>query len=74
MGFLKARSGPDAIIALEEAVKLAPAHPSIRYHLGLAYAREGRNQEARQELETAFQISPKFEDAGEANQLLTQLQ
>ena len=45
--YLKLDRHPEAISALEEAVKLHPEIPTLQAHLGGAYARAGRGAEAR---------------------------
>jgi cellulose synthase operon protein C len=64
---------PRGLALLEEAAKLAPANPLIRYHLGAAYARAGKRAEARRALEQALR-GPAFADADAARKLLGSLQ
>ncbi|PZU57824.1 MAG: hypothetical protein DI547_12230 [Sphingobium sp.] len=55
-GYMLLRAGQDgrgATDLMEKAVALAPAHPSLRLHLGEAYAAAGRKQDARRALEMA---------------------
>ncbi|NOT85514.1 MAG: tetratricopeptide repeat protein [Methylococcaceae bacterium] len=44
----------DALSSLEKVVKLQPEFPEFNYHLGMAYAAKGRNEEAKQALQKAL--------------------
>ena len=55
---------------LRQAVALAPNHPSIRYHLGVAQYRLGRKAEAASELRRALQICGSFPEASKAREIL----
>lgn len=63
-----------AVPALREAVGLEPQNPVYHYHLGLAYAKTGDKKQARTSLEQALKISPTFEGAEDARQVLRTLQ
>jgi tetratricopeptide (TPR) repeat protein len=79
VGWVFYRNGsPDllqlAVPMLEEAVKGQPGNPLFRYHLGAAYARSGRPEDARRELGAALKISPSFLGAAESRRILAALQ
>lgn len=57
---------------LQQASKLSPNDPDIRYHLAVAYRSNGRNNDAIRELQAALK-APQFENAQRARQLLAQL-
>lgn len=59
-----------AITFLKEAASLSPDEPTIRYHLGLAYIRNGMKGEARKEIEGALKMTKHFPDAEEAKKIL----
>ena len=68
------RQLPDrAIVALKEAVRLAPQNPTYHFHLGMAYAQAGDSAQARSALSRALAISGTFSDAAEARQALENL-
>jgi tetratricopeptide (TPR) repeat protein len=46
MAFISVKKFPDAVPALEAAVRLEPRNPAAHYNLGLAYTRVGRKEEA----------------------------
>lgn len=60
-----------AIDMFQESLRLsekkgAPEDPTVHYHLGLAYEKANQPKLARQQLERALKISPKFDDARKA--------
>ena len=58
--------------ALEKAVSLMPDNPSVRYHLALAYKREGKGGKAREQINYA--LSKKdFPEAVQARKVLAEL-
>jgi len=62
----------------QEAIKLAaknkePENATYHYHLGLAYAKAERPVLARQHLERALQIDPKYRAAEDVRKQLAQL-
>jgi len=68
--YYKKGDSSKAITFLKEAVSLSPNEPTIRYHLGLAYIRNGMNGEARKEIEGALKMTKHFPDAEEAKKIL----
>jgi len=54
---------------LGQAAGGAPDNPEIRYHLGLVYAKRGKKEEARREIERALE-APNFAGADEARRTL----
>jgi tetratricopeptide (TPR) repeat protein len=68
-----------AIDLFQEALKLgekskAPDDATIHYHLGLAYAKTGKNDLARQQLQRVLKIDPKYSEATDVKKQLAQLQ
>ena len=57
---------------LAQASSAAPDNPEIRYHLGLAYAKRGKKEEARREIGRALE-APNFAGADEARRVLETL-
>jgi tetratricopeptide (TPR) repeat protein len=62
-----------AVPRLEESVRKAPANPVYRLHLGLDYAKQGNVAKAREALQSALSLDPRFEGAGEARRALAAL-
>jgi Flp pilus assembly protein TadD len=62
-----------AVSSLREAANLAPGSASIRYRLGVAYARAGDRERAREALTTALKLDPNFDAAVETRRLLATL-
>jgi Flp pilus assembly protein TadD len=62
-----------AIPPLESSVEKAPENPLYRFHLGLAYAKAGRSDDARRALELALKLKPDFDGADEARSTLASL-
>jgi Flp pilus assembly protein TadD len=50
-----------------------PRNPLYHYHLGLAYAKNGDEADARRSLAQALNLRPDFEGATDARRLLGQL-
>jgi len=63
----------EALKYLEAAKKRLPQVPTVRYHLGVAYMKAGRQADAKAELEEALSISSSFPEATEAARLLKSL-
>ncbi|MDO9462908.1 MAG: tetratricopeptide repeat protein, partial [Deltaproteobacteria bacterium] len=59
-----------AIREFEDAIKKIPNHPSIHYHLGMAYLKKGDKTKAKAELTKALGISRAFPEAKEAEKAL----
>ena len=59
-----------AIAPLARSVELSPQNPMYHYHLGLAYAQEGRRDRARKALERALSLQSNFAGADDARKLL----
>lgn len=57
--------GP-AISHLQHSILLEPDNPVFHYHLGLAYAKSGESNLARQSLQKAVTLNPGFTDARRA--------
>jgi tetratricopeptide (TPR) repeat protein len=57
---------------LSQAAKAAPGAADVRYHLGMVYAKLGKTEEARRELEAALK-SPGFKSGDEARRVLETL-
>jgi tetratricopeptide (TPR) repeat protein len=55
-----------ALEALLKARSGLPGNPTVRYHLGLAFLKVGRKDDARAELEEALAISKDFPEAADA--------
>jgi tetratricopeptide (TPR) repeat protein len=68
------RNTPEfAIPPLERAVKADAQNPEYHSHLGLAYAKAGRVEDARQSLERALALRPDFPGNDEARSTLASL-
>ena len=62
-----------AIPHLEDAVRAVPSHPGYRYHLGVAYLRQGAKGKARDELARALRLDESFPEAPRAREALASL-
>src|SRR5215831_8356154 len=62
-----------AIRALRRAVDLDGNNPVHQYHLGMAYAAEGQDKDARKTLQRALQLGKDFEGADEARRVVSTL-
>ena len=71
--YYKKNSYQLALEYLKEAATKVPANPLYQYQLGLAYVKLGKTAEARQALEKALQLDPKFSQAGDARKALAEL-
>jgi Tfp pilus assembly protein PilF len=63
-----------AIASLKQSVTAQPDNPVYLYHLGLAYAENGDDSEARRVLEQALRLETDFDGADEARRVLKSLQ
>ena len=70
---LEAGEVDEALALLREAFARASTSPAIRYHIGLALARLGREAEAKDEVQAAVSSSEGFSSRDEATSLLEQL-
>jgi len=75
LGWVHYRRGafPEAEKALLSAVERAPNNGTIRYHLGMTYARLGKKQDAVSTLKRAAQLDPKLGEAEKINDVIKQL-
>jgi tetratricopeptide (TPR) repeat protein len=71
--YLKKGLMTQALAALKGSVEKNPTNPTFKYHLGLAYAKNGDAASARQTLETALKLDPNSTDATEARATLAKL-
>src|SRR5262249_23228009 len=62
-----------AIPLLEPLTRQEPTNPTYRYHLGLAYAKAGKDTLARQSLERALALKLPAADAVDARKTLDTL-
>lgn len=70
--YVKKGSYEAAVENLKGSAAMQPNNPAYLYHLGTAYYKLGRTNDARRELEAALRI-PNFGDAEDARKLLAQL-
>jgi tetratricopeptide (TPR) repeat protein len=75
LGWIHYRRGSyaDAEKSLALAVEKAPNNGTIRYHLGMAYARLGRKADAVSALRRATQLDPKLGQTEKIDDLIKQL-
>lgn len=64
---------PRGIGLLEQAAKIAPLIPDIRFHLAQAWVKSGDKVKAKAELERALAIKQNFASRAEAEKLLKEL-
>jgi len=62
-----------AVASFDEALKARPDSPSVRYHLGIALARQGEHQRAQATLQQALADGP-FPEADAARSELAKLE
>jgi tetratricopeptide (TPR) repeat protein len=62
-----------AVVYLKEASEKVQENPVIRYHLGMAYYKNGDKEQAKRELKKALELNPKFQGAEEARDTLDKL-
>ncbi len=74
LGFVLLKNGKveEGLKALQKAEGIAPANPTVRYHLALAYHQQGDGARAMENLQKAFSLGD-FPEAGQARQLLEKL-
>jgi len=75
LGWIQYRQGSytDAEKSLARAVEKAPNNGTIRYHLGMTYARLGRKADAVSALRRAAQLDPKLAQTEKIDDLIKQL-
>jgi Flp pilus assembly protein TadD len=61
------------VVYLKEAIEKVPGNPVIRYHLGMAYFKNGEKENAERELRKALELDPKFPGSEEAKDTLSKL-
>ncbi len=62
-----------AIAHLEESKEKLPDRPLVRYHLGMAYHKNGQMTLAKRELKKALELNPNFDGAEEARKELEKM-
>ena len=70
---LKLGNADKAVKLLKVAKAGLPSMPTVRYHLGMAYLKAERPQDARAEFKEALALSPNFPGAAEARAALKRL-
>ena len=68
--FYHTKKAEEGLKYLIQAKLRAPKQPIVRYHLGMAYLKAGRLDQARSELSTALALSTAFEGRQEAAEAL----
>jgi Flp pilus assembly protein TadD len=63
---------PSAVNTLQSVVKDAPDDPTYRYHLGLAYRKNGDDAQAKQEFTKALALHPDAPQAAEIRKALAE--
>ncbi len=63
-----------AIAKFQQALNITPLQPEIRYHLALAYNKQGDAAKAVEELRQTLQINPRFSQAEAAQKMLAELE
>ena len=71
--YYKKNSYQMALQYLRESATKEPGNPMYQYHLGMVYLKLGKNGEARQALEKALKLDPKFPQAGEVKKMLAEI-
>jgi len=71
--YYKRDMAPLAIRSLEASVGKNPKNELYLYHLGLAYAKAGDRIKAREMLDRALKLNPKFDGADAARKALESL-
>ena len=70
--YVKKGSYEAAVENLKDSTAKDPNNASYMYHLGTAYYKLGRNDQARKELEAALKM-PNFGDAADARKILAEM-
>jgi len=71
--YLKKNLLTQALPALQESVRHVPTNPEFQFHLGMAHARAGHVQAAREALQQALKLDSTFNGADEARRTLSVL-
>jgi Flp pilus assembly protein TadD len=76
LGWIQYKSGafPAAEALLREASEKLPTNAEVLYHLGMAQAKIGRNDDAKATLAKSLELSATFQGAAEAKATLAALQ
>ena len=72
--YLKKNMADNAMDIFQELVTKAPANPTFRFHLGMAYAQKGDKPRALQELQKALRDSPAKDEENRIRDMINQLQ
>jgi tetratricopeptide (TPR) repeat protein len=70
--YYKKNANLKAITLLKESAEKLRDQPVVRYHLGMAYHKQGNKEAAHIELEAALKLNPDFEGAEEARKALNE--
>jgi len=62
-----------AVALLSESSEKLPQSAAVKYHLGMTYLKNGDNRSAKQALQRAIAIDPKFQGADDARNVLAGL-
>ena len=75
LGWVHYKQGayPAAEALLREAAEKLPTNPEVLYHLGMAQAKVGRNEEARASLAKSLELSANHAGAADARATLAAL-
>jgi len=72
--YYKKKVYAQAISLLKESVATMAGDPIVRYHLGMAYYKNGNKDLARAELQQALRLQQDFSGAQEAREVLATLE
>jgi tetratricopeptide (TPR) repeat protein len=75
LGYIYYRKGSylNAIAEFQDSLARDPGNPVINYHMGLAQFKNNDKGKAKDYLEKALQLDPKFKEADEARKLLKEI-
>ena len=68
--YYKKKAYIQSIRYLRESKEKLPNNPIVRYHLGMAYYKADRNEQAKQELEASLSLSGKFPGSKQARETI----
>ena len=60
-------------ISNQDAINRSPENPTYQYHLGLSYLKQNQRARAKEHLQKALQLNPKFNQADDARKTLDEL-